>query len=258
MTGPSEPLGPLKLNKSGLDAHKRAVSAVLQRRLQARGKDLFQLREEQGRSGTLSLYLQANRHTRGVSSDRDETEQAGLLATRPSGDLLCSFFEVWGIAAEFEFRSLALRFYLQPRGKLASDARQIFRLEWEDKTQTRNGIPVFPAPGAAYPHWQFDRWLTASDRDSVDQLRRLLLAKAPTQPQEFGSPTGAPAMSQRPDLKWFTRLHFPVIAPWYEQPIIDMSLEDQPHRWRLTKPEQVVDWLDSSLRYVVHQFETYA
>ena len=175
--------------------------------------------------------------------------------------ILCSFFESWGIIrpkkAQYRFNKAGMTFFLAFEKDQDLLKKQIFRLDW-DNWQNDD-----PPNKAAYPHWQFDRWLTASEpRDASNALRErfvqvgeeVLTFEAAMRGQALEEEAG------RPHLRWFTRLHFPAIAPWTTFPI--KSLEDAskprvivrcPSRW-----EQLGDWMESTLRYLKNELQTYA
>jgi hypothetical protein len=247
MPGRSEPRT-LRLPVRALESHRAKLCRVLGARLSSRGGEAIQLKQYPG-GASIDFYIQASGSTRKVTTDRQGEEAAGLLSSRGAGDLLCSFGEGWTAATQttVELRAVTLRFFLQPPGHPEGSARQLFRLEWEND---------FQAPGAAYPHWQFDRWLTASDSRTVDELRALFEGQPEPPVRDFGEVV-APAAMGRPNLSWFTKLHFPVIAPWFRDRISDLALEEQPHRHRLIKEEDILAWIDSSLLYIRDQFARY-
>jgi hypothetical protein len=127
--------------------------------------------------------------------------------------------------------------------------KQIFRLEWEDwrRWSTQNC--------AAHPHWQFDRWLTASTDYNMETIRHSFREEAQGAVSfELVEEVSKPF---RPDLRWFTRIHFPVIAPWATRQITDLRALEQPHRARLNSLREIETWTDSALRYIKNELDEY-
>jgi hypothetical protein len=215
------------------------------------------------RDGTISGSLQKDDQTVTVRSDRDYWEAAVVLAgvSKRAVRLLVGFHEKWSQLAResFEFHNVSLRFYLQPSEE---DAKQCFRLEWEDRNQNCDGRRVFSAAGAAHPHWQFDRWLTNSDGERLEELRRELVESEDRPVREFSANDGGSGASiggagTRRNLSWFTKIHFPATAKWPVSPIASMESETQPHAEAPASLVQIENWIGSSLRYVRHQGTNY-
>jgi hypothetical protein len=136
-------------------------------------------------------------------------------------------------------------------------AKQIFRLEW-DNWEIEDG-----PNNAAYPHWQFDTWLTASSAEERARLhKQLTIADADTTPLLFESAelqlhaSEHSAEPDRPDLSWFTRFHFPSIAPWNDRPILDAE-ETPSHRSLPKTPTELETWVESAMRYIPAEVAAY-
>ena len=171
-------------------------------------------------------------------------------------------------APEFKFDTAGLTFFLAiPTDGSTESFKQVFRLEWD------NWEDQDPPNKAAYPHWQFDRWLTASiaSDGTLEAVRKSLESdgdEAADESQIFETAEQAIASGEsgtkpesRPDLRWFTRLHFPSNAPWATDPIkeddIDLEELNQPHRCIPKTPKELEDWIRSSLVYLRNEIGTY-
>lgn len=221
--------------------------------------------------GNVEVILQSNDNTLPLVNDREASVVCAVLYSG-NRKVCCSFFERWIVvgrkkAPEFKFDSAGLTFFLAvPVEGNIDSYKQIFRLEWD------NWEDQDPPNKAAYPHWQFDRWLTGSTPEAkLEALRKSLESggdEATAEPPAFETAEGAIASSAlgpkpetRPNLGWFTRLHFPSIAPWATDPIkdedIDLEEPDQPHRRIPKSPKQLEDWIRSSLVYLKNEVGTY-
>jgi hypothetical protein len=63
---------------------------------------------------------------------------------------------------------------------------------------------------------------------------------------------------KRPDLGWFTKIHFPSIAPWATNPVPQLDAGDQSHRSLPSSPKAIEDWLDSALCYLRSELSAHA
>jgi|SRR5579862_924190 len=240
-----------------LKGHEQRLREILNRRLHPSQSARYQLAPIPWLSPTIFIGLQRNACTVDVTSDRSLPEICGVLSDRGARRLLCSYVEGWNFARKrYAFKKAAMTFFLEFRqGELIS-AKQVFRLEW-DNWQTNAGLPTT----AAYPHWQFDRWLTASDADRLARLRARLAAPesqaAIFESAEQQIETAQPQEPDRPDLGWFTRVHFPAIAPWATHPIPMDAKKPVSHRSVPQSLKELEDWTESALRYVFSEVETY-
>jgi hypothetical protein len=152
-----------------------------------------------------------------------------------------------------------MTFFLEFEVNNTRTTKQIFRLEWENWT-----LQAQPNK-AAYPHWQFDPWLTASDTAQLERLRSSFV-EAQDEIAVFESAESQIQVDyrhsrrDRPDLGWFTRVHFPAIAPWATTRIksLDDTRHPQPHRCMPDSPTQLEGWIDSALYYLKNEVTTYA
>lgn len=142
--------------------------------------------------------------------------------------------------------------------------KQIFRLEWLDRHLDESDWHL-QAHGAAHPHWQFDQWLTGSDEESLNRIKAELkaeLKKDSREPRDFTKAeleqTGpTDQIGGRPDLKWFTKIHFPAIALWHSSRIKSLNDPILPHAHGPETTEQIENWTYSSLLYIKDQFQRY-
>jgi hypothetical protein len=239
------------IEKNELSAHVQRLRRILNRRVERRFNETFQIAVTAERGGFTYLSIQANASTEAVVNDKERLETCAVLRTMGQKRVLCAYLESWRPERtdQFAFNSASLTFFLTFNEAGAATTKQIFRLEWEN---WRNH--VMPDK-AAYPHWQFDRWLTASDTQQIAELRDALAA-VPDQPVEF-EPTQRRG-ARRPDLSWFTKMHFPSIAPWATSPILDLETGEQPHRLVPESSEQLEQWVDSALCYLHSEIRSYA
>jgi hypothetical protein len=232
-----------------LQGHIKKLESIFTERLVGRHGELFRIDILNDRHGTTNLSLQRNSSTKDARSDRATDEVCGVVVDLGKNSILCSFMERWSRFSQklYQFRQVSLFFFLTTSEK--ADVRQLFRLEWEHAAADER------VARAAHPHWQFDRWLTASDEDTVQRLRPTFLGQ-PDTPIVFGSES-VPAESGRPNLRWFTKLHFPAIAPWATTPISDLSNLNQPHSTVPNSTEGIEGWVDSALCYLGNELQTY-
>ncbi len=238
--------------------HLQTLRQIFRRRLESRHGDSFILKANNIAGPGVSIVLQGNSSTVSVVSDRDAYEACAILATVGQRRILCSFYESWKIIRpkkpEYRFDKVAMTFFLSIIQRNDFLNKQIFRLEWDDWQQQDQPNK------AAYPHWQFDRWLTGSDDRGLIKLRESFEAPT-TEVVIFESAEQAaqrPVRLERPDLGWFTRLHFPSIAPWATDPIKDLNdVSIQPHRSIPNSVTELEGWIESALRYLKSELETY-
>lgn len=210
--------------------------------------------------GEYQIVLQTNESTITATNDLGAT---AVCATLYSGNqkILCSFFEKWTMVGTkrktlFRFDLASLTFFLALRRGDKDDYKQIFRLEWDNWKEQEQPNK------AAYPHWQFDRWLTASSpTETLEALQKKLETDHPG-PQQDGivfesAEQALPAPELRPNLNWFTKIHFPSIAPWATDPIKDLDDQDQPHRCIPESVDELEGWIKSALAYLKNEIDTY-
>lgn len=237
------------IENNALSAHVQRLRKIFDRRVETKFNDSFQIRVAKQRGGLMYLSIQANGSTENVINDQDRQEVCAVLRTMGQRRVLCSYVESWCIAGKdrFGFNSTSLTFFLTFPLATATVTKQVFRLEW-DNWQNH------PMPNrAAYPHWQFDRWLTASDTQQLAELREVFAADS-DQAVDFEAPDQHPG---RPDLSWFTKVHFPSIAPWATSPILDLNADPQPHRSVPNSPQEIESWVDSALCYLHSEITAY-
>ena len=241
--------------------HLQTLRNIFGRRFKSRHGDHFVLTATNIPGPGVSIALQDNASTISVVNEGDANRVCAVLATAGRRRVLCSFYEGWKIIRprkpEYLFDKAGMAFFLAiPHGSDFLN-KQMFRLEW-DNWQHQD-----QPNKAAHPHWQFDRWLTASETDlGLDELRESL---EPAQPEAVVFKSAAAHSAQqsattieRPNLGWFTRLHFPSIAPWATNPIIDLdNVRQQPHRNMPDSVTELETWIESSLRYLKNELETY-
>jgi hypothetical protein len=247
-----------------LQGHLQRLREIFGRRFEAGYGGDFLLQPSNVAGPGLLLELQANASTIKVNSDREIREVAAVLSSADQRRVLCSFVEVWRIVRpknpEYRFQKTGMTFFFGLKTGDEFNDKQIFRFEWDNWEHQEQPNK------AAYPHWQFDRWLTASkiDESALATLREAFQTQeeqsTDVEPAVFESAQEAirQTRDRRPNLGWFTRLHFPAIAPWATDPIKD--LEDtryQPHRCIPQSVTELEDWIESSLRYLKNEFETY-
>jgi hypothetical protein len=241
-----------------LRGHEQRLRQILNRRLQPSHGAQYQLEPIPWLSPTIHIGLQRNACTVDVAGDRARPGICGVLADRGARRMLCSYIEGWKPSRKrFAFDKAAMTFFLEFRQGELIAAKQMFRLEW-DNWQSNPALPG----NAAYPHWQFDRWLTASDAEQLARLRARFAAPEPEaivfEGAEQQIQAADPQEPERPDLAWFTRLHFPAIAPWATDPISADAREPVSHRSVPQSLKQLEGWTDSALRYVSSEIEAYA
>lgn len=250
------------LNGHELRGHLQKLRQIFGMRFESKYGENFEPRSIQTAGPGVCFVLQENSSTVNVTNDLHEKEVCAVLATVGQKRFLCSFFESWKMIRprnpQYRFNQANLKFFLGVGAGREPLQKQIFRLEW-DNWQDHD-----PPNKAAYPHWQFDRWLTASDgdRDDVLELRESFKA-SDDKPMIFESAeqqgVERPIRAERPDLGWFTRIHFPSNAPWAIEPIksLDDAREPQPHRTIPNCVTELEGWIDSALRYLKNELETY-
>jgi hypothetical protein len=244
-----------------MKGHVQRLREIFNRRFESRLGATYQLKPDPFLSPVIYLGLDANSCTVSAKSDRGKDEICAVLVTVGKKRILCSVFEAWKTSGKdrFQFDQASLTFFLEFDEGSTRAIRQIFRLEWEN-WQLRS-----PSNKAAYPHWQFDTWLTASDATGIERLRKNFIELEETvavfeSAERQIASDDAQRLSDRPDLGWFTRLHFPAIAPWAQSPIrnLDDPNEAHSHRTVPESPEQLEAWIDSALRYLQNEMAEYA
>lgn len=242
--------------------HLQALRNILGRRFKSQHGDNFELTANYIPGPGVSIVLQDNASTFNVVNEGGANRVCAVLATVGQKHILCSFYESWKIIRprkpEYLFDKAGMAFFLAiPHGKDFVN-KQMFRLEWDNwKHQDQPNK-------AAHPHWQFDRWLTASETGlGLVELRESF--KGPEPEAVIFESAAAQAAQQfarnfeRPDLGWFTRLHFPSIAPWATDPIKNLDdANQQPHRSVPNSVTELEGWIKSSLQYLRNELETYA
>jgi hypothetical protein len=232
------------IEKSEFDRHLQRLRRIFDRRVEAKHGDNFRMSILPNRGGMTNVTLQKNSSTVDAINDLDRKEVCAVLKSSPKTSILCAYFESWQAAGKerLMFQNASMTFFLTFENRWSSTTKQIFRLEWEN-WQNQN-----PPNSAAYPHWQFDRWLTASDTNLLEDLRESLEG-APS--EEFVFETAERQVERkRPDLGWFTKIHFPSNAPWATNPVPVLDVGVQSHRSLPSSPKAIEDWLDSALCYL--------
>jgi hypothetical protein len=238
------------IEKNELAAHAQRLRIIFNRRVESRFDETFQIAVTSERGSFTYLSIQANASTEAVVNDKDRQETCAVLRSMGQKRVLCGYLESWRPERNerFRFNSASLTFFLTFNEAGTETTKQIFRLEWE------NWLNHDMSDKAAYPHWQFDRWLTASDTQQLAELRDALAAGS-DQAVEFEPIQSRPA--RRPDLSWFTKVHFPSIAPWATSPIVDLETGEQPHRLVPESPQHLEQWVDSALCYLHSEIKAY-
>lgn len=249
---------PIKPNE--LTGHVQRLREIFNLRFERKYGDTYQLDYDPHPGPLIDLRLKPNSCTIEVARDRGQLEPCAVLAEIDARRVLCSFFEAWrnGRKKGFQFENASMTFFLEFKTGETLTIKQMFRLEWDNWTLQEKPNK------AAYPHWQFDPWLTASDTVRLDNLRSSF-AEAEGEIAVFESAErriredDRHARSDRPDLGWFTQVHFPAIAPWATTPIesLDDAHHPQPHRCMPDSTTQLERWIDSALRYLKSELETY-
>lgn len=201
------------IDQHELRGHIQRLREIFNRRLEIAHGDNYQLENVPLLGPGIYLTLQRNSCTSDVTNDRGEQVVCGVLASMQTKRILCSFFEGWKLSGKtrVQFDKTWMTFFLEftERGSLTT--KQIFRLEW-DNWQIQE-----TKDKAAYPHWQFDQWLTASDMQAIEKLRKDFEIPG-IEPGEtlmpFESAEEQLQIDRRPNLPWFTKLHFPAVANW--------------------------------------------
>lgn len=241
--------------------HLQALHKIFGRRFESRHGDNFILTANNIAGPGVSITIQDNASTFNVANEGDANRVCAVLYAVGQKRILCSFYESWKIIRprkpEYLFDKAGMAFFLAvPQGTDFVN-KQMFRLEWDNwQHQDQQNK-------AAHPHWQFDRWLTASETDlGLVELRESFEA-AETEAVIFESAAQAAQPSEkafeRPNLGWFTRIHFPSIAPWATDPIKNLDdASQQPHRSVPNSVTELERWIESSLQYLRNELETYA
>jgi hypothetical protein len=243
------------ISQHAFRGHIQSLRQIFTRRFEARYGDSFELRANPIHGPGVSLVLQSNSST----NNAEQHEVCATLVTVGQKRILCSFQERWKLIRpkepEYQFDKAAMAFFLAvPQGNDLVN-KQMFRLEWDNWQHQEEPNK------AAYPHWQFDRWLTASaadDRNLVELRKAFEPSESDATIFESAAAQQAGNILDRPDLGWFTRLHFPSIAPWATDPI--KNLDDprqQPHRSVPNSVRELEGWIDSSLQYLRNELKTY-
>ena len=240
-----------------LSKHLQSLRQIFGRRLESRHGDQIILKASNVAGPGVSFALQDSASTISVINDRDANEVSGILAAVGENRILCSFYESWRIMRpkkpEYRFDKVGMTFFLTVAEGNEFLSKQIFRLEWDNWRHQE------PPNQAAYPHWQFDRWLTGSDDRGLVELRESF-ERPRIDSVVFESAEQAierPMRLGRPDLSWFTRLHFPSIAPWATNPITNLDdTSKQPHRTVPNSIKELEGWIESSLQYVKNELES--
>lgn len=249
-----------------LKGHIQALRQIFGQTFEAPDDGNFVLRSYFAGSN-LQIAFENGPLTASIKTDRSSDEACALLVETGGKKIRCSFFESWEVlgrksASTYRFDAIGMTFFLSIKKENQELNKQIFRLEWEDWQHPDRKNK------AAYPHWQFDRWLTASakpDDETLAELRKSLEGTEPSSPAETPpvfetaeQALGHQAPEDRPDLRWFTKLHFPSIAPWATDPIKTLDSGLQPHRRIPDSVTELERWVKSSLLYLKNEIETYA
>lgn len=174
--------------------------------------------------------------------------------------VLLSYSESWSHQRkQVQFESAGFRIYICPDIETASGTfkqgipHQLMRLEWESKNMTHEkGHWIFPAGKAAHPHLQFDRCNLAF----ADMQDEVSFSDGDEVVVEFSE---RDPIQRHTNLTWFSKLHFPMQAPWSDNPY-DGEYEDGsdvPHAKEPKSLAEINQWVTSVARYVREQFENY-
>lgn len=259
-----EKVSHLKIRESRIANHRKELQRALNKIVGKR--ELYFLKHVSVRNdASLAHMILPNPATKSTISDLGVNEVIAQLANSSKKDLSLWFglYESWQKhkKAKLLFREVSLHFYLQ-MGIDGAEAitKQIFRLEWLGRHFDESD-QYFQTHGAAHPHWQFDQWLTSSDEESLNRIKAEL-KKDSREPRAFTeaeleqkSPTDQ--IGGRPDLKWFTKIHFPAIALWHSSRIESLNDPILPHAHGPESTEQIENWTYSSLLYIKDQFQRY-
>lgn len=219
---------------------------------------------------SIAYIIQQNQDTKSTISDRGDNEVIAHLANSSKKGLSLWFglYESWQKhkKSKLLFKEVSLHFYLQISIEGAEAiTKQIFRLEWLGRHLDESDWHL-QAHGAAHPHWQFDQWLTSSDEESSNRIKAELIKaefkKDFREPRDFTEAeleqtSSTDQIGGRPDLKWFTKIHFPAIALWHWSRIKSLNDPILPHAHGPESTEQIENWAYSSLLYIKDQFQRY-
>lgn len=255
-------LAPLLATEAELGTRFRRLAQKLNEELSLRDQRLFFTKTD-FRSG--AVHWQLVNRTRNPVEERALPNMAAKLAI--SADE-AAFFE-FGFSEQWirssgghEFKACNLRFAIMNTDPGGTPI--LFRLEWVGREASAEGERLFPGKGAAHPHWQFD-----GDMRAVMSMG-YVPAGPPTEPV-LAVPIGevvedlTGALSDGESLlttsghiyPWFHKMHIPARALWSEKVcVMPDQAEAQQH-----EPKEIVqldNWVISALRYLRHEFETYA
>lgn len=232
---------PLPLSQKAFDGHLQKLRQILKNRADGRQSDVFEFGSTVSRGSNIDVHLKGNASTEQAIDDFDHEVICAVLCSFGSRKILFSYNETWkqvGKKIQFQFLQASIKFFLAYDKGETGETRQIFRLEWENwqLNATQNK--------AAYPHWQFDRWLTGSDTQTREEIRASFQEQAG---EKVFVTAEAQARSERPNLGWFTKVHFPVSAQWAKDKINSWDDPVQPHRLMPESADELENWLDSAL-----------
>ncbi len=190
-------------------------------------------------------------------SANDRTVCALATANGGDADIRLAYNEQWvsaGQRAGLRFKSSNLRFVVEG---IDAVAPLQFRLEWVGRDGPEG---AFPGSEAAHPHWQFDadsNWTQIQDPKAMVEVEigepeeeiDLAGGEAPELPL-------APAAARK-QLQWFHRLHLPARAMWHEK-LRSIPGEPEGQQHEPQNSDEIDYWVLSAVRYVRHEFQTYA
>ena len=133
------------------------------------------------------------------------------------------------------------------------------RLEWAGRWQDASGRIVFPGQGAAHPHWQIDleelvRHDVVGTEVSIDMPAHQTIEEIDLD----GTLADRPESTyRRGGLSWVHRVHLPVRAMWHEQPCV-IPNDTASHQHEPATVGEIDNWVLSAVRYLRHEFVTYA
>lgn len=244
---------PIKENE--FTGHLNRLREIFKKRAFSPKTEVFTFDFTPVRAGNIYVRLRGNSSTEGASDDDGIETMCAVLHQWEKKNILFSYGETWQpvgtkYSQKIEFSSASIQFFVGYEFGAGRLTKQIFRLEWENFK--RRDQPN----EAAHPHWQFDRWLTETDAQTLASIRsNLQKEQSPERPFESAQSAAAP---REPDLSWLKRIHFPSNAQWATNPIRSISMPDQPHRSIPESVGQLEDWLSSALCYVDNEIKRYA
>ena len=219
------------------------------------GRLYFARRFTRSRSVTYLLQTSALRE-QGLPADSLCT--IGLSGRYAVSMHLASYAELWAFSSRtsYRFESSNLRFVIA-----ADDGGGTLplRLEWAGRGDDGSGRLVFPGQGAAHPHWQIDLHELVFPESVATEVTIDVDARDTVEEIDLDTVGVEPRVSphRKGFLGWVHRVHLPVRAMWHAQ-VCAMPNDPASHQHEPTTVDEVDSWILSAVRYVRHEFDTYA